>query len=94
MAAGRQRGLNRAGERGAGFRIAEEVDMAGTVARVTEISAKSETSFEDAVKLAVDRACQTLRGVQSAWVKEQGVEVVDGRISGYKVHLLVTFVLE
>jgi flavin-binding protein dodecin len=68
--------------------------MAGTVARVTEISAKSDTSFEDAIKVGVDRACGTLRGVQSAWVKEQGVEVADGRITGYKVHLLVTFVLE
>jgi flavin-binding protein dodecin len=68
--------------------------MAGTVARVTEISAKSDSSFEDAVKVAVDRAGQTLRGITSAWVKEQEVEVSDGRISGYKVNLLVTFVLE
>jgi flavin-binding protein dodecin len=68
--------------------------MAGTVARVTEISAKSDSSFEDAVKVAIDRAGQTLRGITSAWVKEQEVEVSDGRITGYKVNLLVTFVLE
>jgi flavin-binding protein dodecin len=68
--------------------------MAGTVARVTEISAKSDSSFEDAVKVGVERANATLRGIQSAWVKEQGVELEDGRITAYKVHLLVTFVLE
>jgi dodecin len=68
--------------------------MAGTVARVTEISAKSDTSFEDAIKLAIDRASQSLRGITSAWVKEQEVDVTDGRISAYKVNVLVTFVLE
>lgn len=68
--------------------------MAGTVARVTEISAKSDTSFADAIKVAVDRASQTLRGLTSAWVKEQEVEISDGQIASYKVNLLVTFVLE
>ncbi len=68
--------------------------MAGTVARVTEISAKSDTSFEDAVNVAVSRASQTLRGVTGAWVKEQSVAVEDGRIVAWKVDLLVTFVLE
>jgi dodecin len=68
--------------------------MAGSVARVTEISAKSDTSFEDAIKVAVERAAQTLRGLTSAWVKEQEVEISDGQISAYKVNLLVTFVLE
>ena len=69
--------------------------MAGTVARVTEISATSDTSFEDAVKIGVERATQTLRGVKSAWVKEQEVQIGEGgAISGYKVNMLITFVLE
>ena len=68
--------------------------MAGTVARVTEISAQSDTSFEDAVKIGLERANATLRGVRSAWIKEQSVEVTDGQVSGYRVNLLITFVLE
>jgi flavin-binding protein dodecin len=72
----------------------QEVIVAGSVARVTEISAKSDTSFEDAVKVGLERANSTLRGVTSAWVKEQSVEVRDGQISGYRVNLLVTFVLD
>jgi dodecin len=69
--------------------------MAGTVARVTEISATSDTSFEDAITVGLQRTTQTLRGVKSAWVKEQEVQVGDnGSITGYKVNLLVTFVLE
>ena len=66
----------------------------GTVARVTEISAVSPNGFEDAIKVAIDRATQTLRNVTSAWVKEQRVEVVDGAIVNYQVNLMVTFVLD
>jgi flavin-binding protein dodecin len=65
-----------------------------SVARVTEISAISETSFEDAIRVGIDRANQTLRNVRSAWVKEQEVEISGGSITGYKVNLQVTFVLE
>lgn len=68
--------------------------MDGTVARVTEISARSTVSFEDAVAVGVHRATKTLRGVRSAWVKEQKVEIENGKVSGYIVHLAVTFVLE
>jgi flavin-binding protein dodecin len=68
--------------------------MAGTVARVTEISASSTKSFEDAIQVGLDRANKTLRNVTSAWVKEQKITLTDGKISGYVVHLLVTFVLD
>jgi flavin-binding protein dodecin len=68
--------------------------MAGTVARVTEISATSDSSFEDAIKVGIERATQTLRGVKSAWVKEQEVLLNQSGVSGYKVNLLITFVLE
>jgi flavin-binding protein dodecin len=69
--------------------------MAGTVARVTEISASSETSFEDAIKVGIDRANRTLRNVSSAWVKEQKITLDgNGNVTGYVVHLLVTFVLD
>jgi flavin-binding protein dodecin len=66
----------------------------GTVARVTEISAKSSTSFDDAIKVGVERASQTLRNITSAWVKEQRVEITDGAIVAYQVNLMVTFVLD
>ncbi|HET6212886.1 MAG TPA: dodecin family protein [Micromonosporaceae bacterium] len=68
--------------------------MAGTVARITEISASSTESFEDAIKVGVDRANQTLRHVSSAWVKEQKITFKDGQVTGYQVNLLVTFVLD
>jgi flavin-binding protein dodecin len=65
-----------------------------SVARVTELSATSETSFEDAINEAVARATSTLRGVEGAWVKDQNVLIEDGNIKGYKVNVEVTFLLE
>lgn len=68
--------------------------MAGTVARITEISAVSDTSFEDAIQIGVARATKTLRNVKSAWVKEQQVNITGDAISSYQVNLLVTFILD
>ncbi len=65
-----------------------------SVARVTEISAISPESFEAAIQEGIKRATSTLRGVQSAWVKNMNVVLEDGRVSGYQVRLAVTFVLE
>ena len=65
-----------------------------TVARVTEMSAISDQSFEDAINMAVNRATSTLRNVESAWVKDMNVEIQDNRITGYKVNVAITFVLE
>jgi flavin-binding protein dodecin len=58
------------------------------------MSAISEQSFEDAINMAVNRATQTLRNVESAWVKDQNVLIENNSIQGYKVNLAITFVLE
>jgi hypothetical protein len=65
-----------------------------TIARVTEISATSSKSFENAVAQGIARATKTLRNVTSAWVKEQRVDIENGQITEYQVNLLVTFVLD
>ena len=65
-----------------------------SVARVIEISAQSTKSFEDAIESGLARAEKTLRNVTSAWVKEQRMDVKKGKITGYQVNLLVTFVLD
>jgi flavin-binding protein dodecin len=65
-----------------------------SVARVTEISARSEESFEAAINEGIARAHKTLRNVRSAWLKEQQVDIEEGRIVGYRVNMLVTFVLD
>lgn len=65
-----------------------------SVAKVTEISASSTKSFEDAIQQGISRASKTLKNVKSAWVKEQSVVVNNGKPSEYRVDLKVTFVLE
>ncbi len=65
-----------------------------SVARITEISSSSNESFEDAIKQGVERASETLHGIRSAWVKEQEVQIENGKISAYKVIIKITFVLD
>jgi dodecin len=68
--------------------------MPGTVARVTEITARSDTSFEDAISVGLERAGRTVRNITGAWVKEQKVEVSGGAVVAWQVDLQVTFVLD
>jgi flavin-binding protein dodecin len=64
-----------------------------TVAKVTEITATSAKSFEDAIAKGIKRANQTLKNVTGAWVADQEVVVEKGKITSYKVRMKVTFVL-
>jgi len=65
-----------------------------SIARTTEISSTSPKSFEDAVSQGVSRAAKTLRNIKGAWIKEQEVVVDNDKVTEYKVHMLVTFVLD
>jgi flavin-binding protein dodecin len=65
-----------------------------TVARITEISCVSKKGFEDAISEGIRRANKTLRNVKGAWVKDMEVNVEKGKVTGYKVILKVTFVID
>jgi len=65
-----------------------------SVAKVTEISASSSTSFEDAVQQGIERADKTLDKVKGAWVNEMKVDVEDGKVTAYRVNMKVTFILK
>jgi flavin-binding protein dodecin len=65
-----------------------------SVAKVSEISATSSKSFEDAIQQGLARAAKTLRNIQSAWIKEQRVRCDGGKIAEYQVNMMVTFVLD
>ena len=69
-----------------------EDDM--SVAKVSEISATSKKSFEDAIAQGIARANKTLRNVRGAWIKEQQVLVSKGSITEYQVNMMVTFVID
>ena len=65
-----------------------------SIAKVTEITASSDKSFEDAVRQGIARAAETIHGMQSAWVQEQKVVVTDGAVSEWRVNLKITFILD
>ena len=64
------------------------------IGKVSEISATSNKSFDDAIKKGLERAAKTLRNVKSAWIKEQTVRLENGQITEYQVNMAVTFILE
>ena len=65
-----------------------------TVARITEISASSPISFEEAAKIGVARASKTLKNITGAWVKDQELGIKNGEVSDFRVKMKITFVLE
>ncbi len=69
-------------------------ELTMSVAKVIEISAASEESFEDAIANGITKATETVRDIKGAWVKEQQVKVENGKIAEYRADLKVTFVLE
>ena len=64
------------------------------IAKVTEITASSTTSFEDAIQQGIARAEKTLDKVKGAWIQEQTVTVDGGKITEYRVNMKITFVLK
>ena len=65
-----------------------------SVAKIIEISATSPNSFDEAVKLGIERASKSVRNIQSAWIKDQRVTVSDNKVKAYQVNMQLTFLLE
>jgi flavin-binding protein dodecin len=65
-----------------------------SVARVTEIKSSSKKSFEDAVRVGIERANKTLENVKGAWIADQEVVVEKGKVIEYRVLMKVTFILK
>jgi flavin-binding protein dodecin len=65
-----------------------------SVAKVIELTASSPDSFEDAVRVGIEKSGESLRNIRGAWVSEQKVDVEGGEITAYRVTLRITFVVE
>jgi len=65
-----------------------------SVAKISEISATSNVSFDDAIRQGIIRANKTLRNVKSVWIKEQHVRVENEIIFEYQVNMAITFILD
>ena len=64
-----------------------------SVAKITEITSSSTTSFDDAIKTGVARASKTIKNLTGAWIKDQSVVLDNGNIKEYRVNMKVTFIL-
>jgi|AntRauMinimDraft_4_1070384.scaffolds.fasta_scaffold15376_1 hypothetical protein len=76
------------------YRKTDQMETVMSVAKVIEISAESEKGFEDAIKSGIEKASHSVENIKGAWVSEQKVHVENGRVTGYRVDLRVTFVLQ
>ncbi len=64
-----------------------------SVGKNIEITAQSEKSFEDAINQGIARTAENVDDICSAWIKEQKVEVKDGKVVGYRVDMKITFMV-
>lgn len=64
------------------------------VLKVLELMGSSEKSWEDATAKAIAKASETVKNIKSAWVQDQKVSVENGKITGYRVILKVTFKID
>ncbi|MBN9600536.1 MAG: dodecin domain-containing protein [Afipia sp.] len=65
-----------------------------SVAKVIEITSLSQKSFEDAVLQGVKRASKTIDNIEGAWIKEQKLQIKDGKVIGFRVNMNLTFILD
>jgi len=65
-----------------------------SVAKHIEITADSTKGFEDAIQQGIHTAAKTVKGIRSAWVKDQQVLVEGNAVTTYRVNMKVTFLIE
>lgn len=63
-----------------------------SVARITEITVSSPNSFDDAIQLGIARANKTSQFVKNISVEDQNVVFGNGKITAYRVVMMVTVV--
>ena len=65
--------------------------MADSVYKVIELIGTSTESWEQAARVAVDRAMQSLRNLRVAEVVEQDLVVEDGKVQAFRSKLKLSF---
>lgn len=62
--------------------------------KVIEVIASSENSFQEATENAVKEASQTVKNIQSVYIKHMNANVENNRIVSYAVNAKISFVVE
>jgi flavin-binding protein dodecin len=63
------------------------------VAKTIEIISSSTESIEAAIRDGIAKASETVSGIEGAWVKGTKAVVRDNRVTEWRVHLKVTFIV-
>lgn len=64
-----------------------------SVAKTIEIISSSTTSIEDAIQSGIAKASESVKGIESAWVKDTKVVVSNAKVTEWRVRLAVTFIV-
>jgi hypothetical protein len=62
-----------------------------SVYKVIEVIGSSDKSWEDAARVAVDRASKTLEDIRIAEVLSQDVKIEKGKITAFRTKLSLSF---
>jgi flavin-binding protein dodecin len=65
-----------------------------SIARITEVKSSSTISFDDAIKVGIERAAKTIENIKGAWIADQEIAIEDGKITEYRVLMKITFILK
>jgi hypothetical protein len=68
--------------------------MADSVYRVTELVGTSETSWEEAAKIAIETASKSLKHLRVAEVTKLDIKVEDGKVVAYRSKVALSFKYE
>jgi len=65
--------------------------MAGSVYKVIEIIGTSDTSWEEAAKMAVEEAASHLEDLRVAEIEQLDMHIVDNKVVAYRAKVSVSF---
>jgi flavin-binding protein dodecin len=65
-----------------------------SVHKVIEVKAQSPKGWEDAARMAVAEAAETVKGIKGVWIEGMQGVVEGGKITAYRVNAKITFEVE
>ena len=65
--------------------------MPDSVYKVIELIGTSETSWEEAAVVAVNRASKTLKDLRIAEVTQQDLKIEDGKVTAFRTRIRLSF---
>ncbi len=65
--------------------------MAGSIYKIIELVGTSDTSWEEATKIAVEAAGESLRDLRIAEITKLDVTIENGKVSSYRARVNVSF---